>query len=39
MTIAVLGVLRLPLTGTVTVIQGGNDLVLAIEGAGVTLAR
>jgi hypothetical protein len=33
------GVLRPPLTGTVTMIQAGNDLLLAIEGAGVTLAR
>ena len=29
-----LGVLRLSPTGTVTKIQGGNDLLLAIEGAG-----
>jgi hypothetical protein len=29
-----LGVLRLSPTGTVTMIQGGNDLLLAIEGAG-----
>jgi hypothetical protein len=29
-----LGVLRLTRTGTVTMIQGGNDLLLAIEGAG-----
>jgi hypothetical protein len=29
-----LGVLRLSRTGTVTTIQGGNDLLLAIEGAG-----
>jgi hypothetical protein len=27
-------VLRLTRTGTVTMIQGGNDLLLAIEGAG-----
>jgi hypothetical protein len=32
------GVLRLTLTGTVTMIQAGNDLLLAIESAGVTLA-
>jgi hypothetical protein len=29
-----LGVLRLTRTGTVRMIQGGNDLLLAIEGAG-----
>jgi hypothetical protein len=29
-----LGVLRLTRTGTVTTIQGGNDLLLAIESAG-----